>query len=182
MIKLNDIDIRVDLINFLNKYKPKKIIEELRVHNGNAIADVVTINNVLHCYEIKGDNDSISRVLIQAEFYNKTFPKITLVTTEYHFNNAFLKIPSFWGIIICRSTKNGLVFTYKRKSKNNPLLDKKLALLTLWKKELEEIGQNFLQKKINKNSSREFYASEISKVITINDLSNSISKSIENRK
>ncbi|PHR71501.1 MAG: hypothetical protein COA66_09205 [Arcobacter sp.] len=182
MIKLNDIDIRSRLINFLEKYKPKKIIEELRVHNGNAIADVVTINKSLHCYEIKGDNDNINRVLKQAEFYNKTFSRVTLVTTEAHLNNALSKIPSFWGIIICRSTKKGLVFTYNRKAIYNPLLDKKLALLTLWKEELEHISTKILLKQINKNSSRELYASKISQVITRNEVSTYLCKSIENRK
>lgn len=181
MIKLNDKDIRIHLIKFLNKYKPKKIVEELRVHNGNAIADVVTVNNILHCYEIKGDNDSIIRAVKQAEFYNKCFPKITLVTTENHFNNAVSKIPFFWGIIICKYTEDGVVFTYRRRSSYNPFLDKKQALLTLWKKELEEISKEFLQIKINRNLSREIYANEISKIITKNDLSFFISKSIHNR-
>lgn len=87
----------------------------------------------------------------------------------------------FWGIIICKYTDDGVVFTYRRKSSYNPLLDKKQALLTLWKKELEEIGKEFLQIKINRNLSREIYANEISKIITKNDLSFFISKSIHNR-
>ena len=52
---LNDSEIRRSLIQKLNNQakQPKAILEELRVHNGNAIADVVAIHNNAHCYEIK---------------------------------------------------------------------------------------------------------------------------------
>jgi hypothetical protein len=98
-IELNDYNIRQSLKNFLSLKHPKpiKIIDELRIHNGNAIADVVTIHKTMHCYEIKGDSDSITRAQQQAEFYNTFFPKITLVTTEKHYKNALKKIPVFLG-------------------------------------------------------------------------------------
>ena len=87
---LNDIDIRVALIEKLQSMptKPKAVIEELRVHNGNAIADVVALYKEAHCFEIKGDGDKIERIVTQGRFYDFSFRKITLVTTTKHLAKA----------------------------------------------------------------------------------------------
>ena len=52
MSLLTDKEIRAALIKALLKRKPapKAVIEELRVHDGNAVADVVTVHKELHCY------------------------------------------------------------------------------------------------------------------------------------
>ena len=87
---LNDKEIRPNFINFLNtcSNKPNKVIEELPVSYGSAIADVVGIYNTLHCYEIKGETDTVQRIQKQGEFYNKSFQLITLVTTANHLEYA----------------------------------------------------------------------------------------------
>lgn len=180
---LNDQDIRKALIGFLtNKQpKPKKVLEELRVHNSNAIADVVTIHQSLHCYEIKGDNDSINRALQQAIYYNKSFPKITLVTTKKYEKLALKKLPHFWGIIICKHTSNSIVLSYLRKATNNPLIEKKSALLSLWKSELEEFAKELSITDLKKNQNRDIFASKISEVITLDKLKKGMSQKISNR-
>lgn len=180
---LNDIDIRKPLINFLNKKVPKplKIIEELRVHNGNAIADIVTVHKTMHCYEIKGDNDNIYRAIEQGNFYNKSFPKITLVTTEKYANTSVNKIPHFWGIIIVSHHNGNVNFRYLRKAKYNPLMEKKSALLSLWKDELIDIANELSVETIRKSFNREKYADEISKSITFEKLQNCMSSKIANR-
>ena len=92
---LNDKQIRPFLVNFLNSAvnKPQKVMEELSVCYGDAIADVVAVYNTLHCFEIKGETDTIQRIQHQGQFYNKSFLKITLVTTENHLNYALKSIP-----------------------------------------------------------------------------------------
>lgn len=135
---LNDSEIRRSLIQKLNNQakQPKAILEELRVHNGNAIADVVAIHNNAHCYEIKGDGDKIERVLEQGEFYNQVFWKITLVTTAKHIGKALSLLPNFWGIMVAENVNNVIRIFYVRKSIPNNSFDKKKALLTLWKSEM----------------------------------------------
>jgi hypothetical protein len=137
-MNLNDIDIRKSLIKKLEGQasKPKAIIEELRVHNGNAIADVVAIHNNAHCYEIKGDGDKIERALEQGEFYNQVFWKITLVTTSKHLSKALSLLPNFWGIMVAEDLDSVVRLVYVRKSTPNNCFDKKKALLTLWKSEM----------------------------------------------
>ncbi|MEW3927462.1 sce7726 family protein [Pseudomonas aeruginosa] len=71
--------------------KPARVLEELTIDNGNAIADVVACYREMHCYEIKGETDNVRRILSQSEFYSRSFPKLTLVTTENHVRWAMEK-------------------------------------------------------------------------------------------
>lgn len=142
MSKLDDRIIRAALIGRLSALSkaPKIIIEELRVHNGNAIADVVTVHNHPHCYEIKSDNDNIHRVLKQSAYYDLVFNKTTLVTTESQLKKALQLTPAHWGIMLARETSGLVKLGYARAAKQSPYFDKRLALLTLWKSELLDIA------------------------------------------
>lgn len=138
---LNDLVIRQALIRKLTNQKPKPraIIEELRVHNGNAIADVVALHSEAHCYEIKGCNDKIERLSVQGMYYNTAFRRITLVTTERNIDRAFKIAPPFWGIMVAYPRAEGLRFCHLRKASLNPRFDKELAAMTLWKSEMLEL-------------------------------------------
>ena len=158
MLILNDKEIRFNLIKKLKNQsiKPKAIIEELSVHNGNAIADVVTLHNEAHCYEIKGDGDKIERILTQGEYYNLSFRKITLVTTNKHLQKAIKLAPDFWGIMIAEEVESNVIIKYIRRAKNNPYFDKSIALLTLWKDEMLNLINT--ESKKNTKKSREVLA------------------------
>ncbi|WP_293269019.1 sce7726 family protein [Neptunomonas sp.] len=160
---LNDIDIRPRLIDFLNSkaLKPRCILEELHVHRGNAIADVVTVHSEAHCYEIKGDKDKIDRIAKQGEYYNKVFAKISLVTTERKLNEAIKKTPKFWGIIVAYESEGNIKFKHVRKTNTNPLFDKELALATLWKSELTDLNDELKLTIPSKTNKRDF-ATELS--------------------
>lgn len=135
---LNDENIRSHLIRHLSRMacRPKAILQEVRVHHGNAIADVVTIHENPHCYEIKGSTDNIYRVLKQSSYYELAFKKMTLVTTENYASSAMRIMPAHWGIIIAKLDDNIIRFSYIRGAKLNINFDKKIALHTLWKSEL----------------------------------------------
>jgi len=169
---LNDSEIRGALIHKLENQsiKPKAVIEELRVHNGNAIADVVALYNEAHCYEIKGCNDKIERVLVQGNFYNSSFRKITLVTTENHLQKAADITPHYWGIMLASHTKGCLQLKYIRGARNNPEFNKELALLTLWKSEMLSI----LEESKHKRKPRDFLAQLISNTKKKAELSSNI--------
>lgn len=137
---LNDVRIREALLRRLAKQKsrPRAILEELHVHNGNAIADVVTLHAEAHCYEIKGATDRIERIMAQGTYYNAVFRRITLVTTECNFKRAQKLAPPFWGIIV--AIDDGEVrFRHVRAAKLNPEFKKQSAVLTLWKSEMLEL-------------------------------------------
>lgn len=135
---LNDLEIREALIQKLTNQKPKPraIVEELRVHNGNAIADVVALHSEAHCYEIKGCNDRIDRISTQGEYYNRAFRRITLVTTERNLKQAIRISPRFWGLMIARPCAGEVKFSHVRKAALNQNFSKEIAAMTLWKSEM----------------------------------------------
>lgn len=137
---LNDARIREALLRKLAKQKarPRAVLEELHVHNGRAIADVVTLHSEAHCYEIKGATDRIERIVAQGCYYNSAFRRITLVTTECNLARARKLAPRFWGIIV--AVDDGEVrFRHVRAAKLNPKFEKQSAAMTLWKSEMLEL-------------------------------------------
>ena len=177
---LNDKAIRSALVNFLNNRvpTPNAIIEELRVHNGNAIADVVAIYENAHCFEIKGESDKLNRIIKQAAFYNTTFPKITLVTSENHLSNAGKLIPDFWGLIIVKDSGDRINFSYARKAKYNTTISKSIALSMLWRSELiniaNEIDNTGLKKRLTRSQLADLIAKNKGKDGIVSDITLSI--------
>lgn len=170
---LSDPVIRAAFLEKLNKAhpRPKAIIEELRVHNGNAIADIVAIYNEAHCYEIKGDSDKVERITEQGKYYDLAFRKVTLITTSKHAQKATTIAPPHWGIIEAREGRsNKIIFRSIRPAGRNINFNKKIALLTLWRDELVDIAINIEEKlgtKINRDSlslliSQAYNAQELS--------------------
>lgn len=154
MKKLNDLEIRQALVQHLrlNKFASTEIVEELHICNGRAIADIVTLKDEPHCYEIKGDGDKLERLLVQNEYYKKSFRKITLVTTERFAQKATAIAPGYWGIIVINQTEDDeLVVRKIRSSRVNPHFDKAAALLTLWKSEILDLVPN-ADDKMSRNS------------------------------
>lgn len=138
---LNDARIREALLRELagQKERPRAVLEELHVHNGSAIADVVTLHSEAHCYEIKGAGDRIERVAVQATYYNAAFRLITLVTTECKLRRALELVPSFWGVIIAIEREGAVGFRHLRPAKHNPRFERQSAAMTLWKSEMLEL-------------------------------------------
>ena len=139
-MQLNDRRIREALLRKLarQKVRPRAVLEELHVHNGRAIADVVTLHSEAHCYEIKGATDRIERIAVQGTYYNSAFRRITLVTTECNLRRARKLAPRFWGIIV--AVDDGEVrFRHVRAATLNPNFEKKSAAMTLWKSEMLEL-------------------------------------------
>lgn len=140
MTQLTDRQLRAALLTRLRAQpvSPRAILEEVRVHNGNAIADVVSVHTRPHCYEIKGETDEIRRIVRQGEFYDRAFQRITLVTTHNHLFSAARFAPAHWGIMVATSRSDDAppALRYIRKSTDSPAFDKQVALLTLWKSEL----------------------------------------------
>lgn len=105
--------------------------------NGNAIADVVAVYKAMHCYEIKGETDSIIRIVRQSQFYDQAFPLISLVTTANHLKRAEIIAPKHWGIMLANSSLNdSVIFKHVRGATRNPSYLPEIALLSLWRSEL----------------------------------------------
>ena len=178
MAPIYDKLIRTTLISKLKNQakKPKAVIEELRVHNGNAIADVVALYKDAHCFEIKGSGDKIKRVVKQGNYFNLSFRKITLVTTIKHLDTSINILPEFWGIMIAERKKGNVLLKYVRKTKNNPNFNKSIALLILWKSEM----LNLIEQKNTRtqNKSRKSLAELIAQNKKKEELSYNISTAL----
>ena len=135
---LNDSLIRTE---FVRKHiKDRSIVfHELAVKRGVAIADIVTVNSFAHCYEIKSDVDSLSRLPSQVNSFSDVFKKVTLITTFKHLTKSQYIIPSWWGVVVARKVKEEVVFNYVRKSKMNPKDTSADLLKILWNDELRSI-------------------------------------------
>jgi hypothetical protein len=140
---LNDAQIREALLRKLARQKapPRAVLEELHVHNGRAIADVVTLHSEAHCYEIKGATDRIERITVQGAYYNAVFRRITLVTTECNLRRAHELAPQFWGIIVAIKQDEIVRFRHVRPARYNPRFEKQSAAMTLWKSEMLKLVQ-----------------------------------------
>src|SRR5689334_16507585 len=125
MIDLNDAFIREALLRKLvrQKSRPRAVLQELHVHNGKAIADVVTLHSEAHCYEIKGASDRIERIAVQRTYYNAAFRRITLVTTECKLRRALKLVPSFWGIMVATVDDEAVRFRHVRAARLNPYFE-----------------------------------------------------------
>lgn len=143
MIELNDARIREALLRKLagQKARPRAVLEELHVHNGRAIADVVTLHSEAHCYEIKGATDRIERIVVQGTYYNTVFRRITLVTTECNLGRAQKLAPWFWGLMVAMEQGEIVRFRHVRAARRNPHFEKQSAAMTLWKSEMLELVQ-----------------------------------------
>ena len=138
---LNDAFIREALLRKLlrQKRRPRAVLQELHVHNGKAIADVVTLHSEAHCYEIKGATDRIERITAQGIYYNAAFRRITLVTTECNLRRALMLAPRFWGIMVAIADGEAVRFRHVRAATLNPNFEKQSAAMTLWKSEMLEL-------------------------------------------
>lgn len=183
MQRLTDKEIRKALIPYLARRAnaPLATIEEMHVCNGNAIADVVAVYKSMHCYEIKGETDSISRIIRQAEFFDQAFPLITLVTTENHANKAQETTPKHWGIIIASTTrKYEIGFKYLRGASRNKSYRPEIALLTLWRPELLEMRPT--RTPINEKMNRQDIAIQIASSTPTEKLNELLGKTLAARR
>ena len=144
MLVMNDAEIRLALINWLNQKKisPQKILNELTISDGLARPDLIAIYSYSHCYEIKGDNDQIQRIVRQFTHYQSSFKKNTLVTTQKHLKKALELLPDFWGIIVAINENQTIKLKYVRKSSHNPFYRKDIASKILWKAEMQQLLEN----------------------------------------
>ncbi|MNJ54106.1 hypothetical protein D3C77_495340 [compost metagenome] len=180
---LKDKEIRTALVDHLMKRSPKpaRVLEELTIDNGNAIADVVACYREMHCYEIKGETDNVRRLLAQSEYYSQSFPKLTLVTTENHLKWAATHAPEHWGLMLAKEQNNRVVLSYVRKAGANSNFCKHRALLMLWKAELTAIATAHPQVAMKKSFTRADIAAAISAGVTRDDALSGIQSAILSR-
>lgn len=133
---MRDFEIR----NLLKNTKLKKylvdnnslVIDEWNIPTTNSRVDVAVVNGKFHGFEIKGSQDSLSRLSNQIKGYSSVFDFITVVTEQTHLDKILELIPDFVGIMVC---KKGKIQTFRKPSQNSKITTFQLAML-LWRDEL----------------------------------------------
>ncbi|WP_324670631.1 sce7726 family protein [Hymenobacter sp. GOD-10R] len=93
---MNDPEIRALLYPLL---QDGVYVDELPT--GTTRADVVHITpTFMHCYEVKGDADTLKRVLPQLKCYGVVYDLVTFVVTERHVEKLLPMLPAWVGVMV----------------------------------------------------------------------------------
>lgn len=138
---MKDIDIRgplIDRLKAINKGHNYKIIPELTICDGLSRVDLAVANGNLFGYEIKSDADTLNRLPLQQEFYNKTFDKVFIVVGERYQNIIENYVPDWWGVYVAiHDDKNNVVIKQKKRGRKNKFISAESLLELLWKDEVK---------------------------------------------
>lgn len=117
-----------------------RTIDELGIV-GCAIADVVTLGEEIHGYEIKAWNDTLKRLPDQIQMYDFAFDRCTLITTMRHEEKAMELLPEHWGMVVTLGnfkTDEVTSFVTVREALPNPNQAINYLLSMVWCDELKE--------------------------------------------
>lgn len=129
-------DIKTGLMAYLEAQDPDaglRFIDEFKLERGTGRADLVEVTQ-FHCYEIKSQTDSLTRLIGQGARYTKTFSRVTLVTAERHLARAMPLLPPWWGVMVIPSNLDE-PFQQIRRAKPNRLQEAYNLAATLAREE-----------------------------------------------
>lgn len=131
------------------------IIDELGLKNGIARADIAVLNGKLVGYEIKGEKDSLVRLLPQVAAYSEVFEMAYIIAAHKHLDNVKRHVPEWWGIYSIELDDNGLLhFELERKPEGNPMRNNYGIAQLLWKAEVSEVLAQSYGVKIKQSYTR----------------------------
>lgn len=182
---IKDLDIRQKLIStILNKYNNAPdsiIIEELGLCQGLSRIDIAVVNGALMGYEIKSELDTLDRLPLQQETYNKILDYVTIVSFTSHLKHLNNFIPDWWGIIeVRKNCENFSFITHKNPVRNQNQDSYSIAQL-LWKDEALEILEGMNLIKGLRSKPRTFLWSKLSESMSIDSLRDIVREKIKAR-
>jgi hypothetical protein len=180
---MQDSDIRKILHSYLKKknepIKDTIIIDEFDLCSGLSRIDVAVINGVIHGYEIKSEEDTLKRLPLQMNYYNKSLEKISVATNRVHLKEIKRSIPKWWGLILI-DEDNKRKLNEIRKAKKNPSVEKKSLLQLLWKEELFSIMQKY-NVKVNRSSNKNTLQENIADVLEMEIIAQEVRTTLKSR-
>lgn len=113
------------------------IVDELAIKHGKFRVDVCAIADDLHGYEIKSDQDTLSRLPAQAKHFSLVFHQMTLVVGPGLLGGALAIVPPWWGIVLVTVDDDGRTrFAELRDPQPNPKPNYRWVVRLLWREEL----------------------------------------------
>ena len=98
-------------------------------------ADLVIIGEDLHAFEIKGDHDNLRKLKSQISDYNKTFDRVSVVTSACHLTKVKRTVSRYTGLILVK----GDDFEILRRAKLRRRLNKQSLLMFLPKADVASL-------------------------------------------
>lgn len=137
---LNDLAIRTVLDSQLSKRfaadPDVTIRHELGVESGNRRVDVAVLNGHLAGWEIKSDEDTLSRLPDQAQSFGRVMDYLTIVTTERYLAKCETILPGWWGLTQAIDGPSGVKLIRRRAPRINRLTDPFSMAQLLWREEV----------------------------------------------
>lgn len=116
------------------------VLDELGLRHGKCRADIAIINGHLIGYEIKSDEDSLSRLDDQIQAYSDVFDRASAVVGTRHARAVRSLVPDWWGIIVShRGSRGAISFETARAPRVNRGVDLFAVAQLLWKEEAANI-------------------------------------------
>lgn len=141
--KLKENDIRKLLIEKLKVEYPystdTKIVNEMGILHGRSRIDVAVIEGILHGFEIKSECDTLERLPLQMNNYNKVFDRMTIVTQRKYIDKVRKIVPKWWAIWLVTKYKGKFNIREIRKGRLNKEIDLQSLSHLLWKDEAIEL-------------------------------------------
>jgi hypothetical protein len=120
------------------------LVEEMEVCSGRARIDLAVIGDRLIGIEIKGPQDSVTRLPGQAKAYSECFDHVVLIVHESLATKALALIPDWWGLIAGRQVDGRIRYRFERRPETNPSLNLEKVLSLLWRDEIDALLADLL--------------------------------------
>lgn len=172
---MRDIDIRAALVaQVLTAHvrDPDTLVRhELGICAGRRRVDIAVINGEITGWEIKSDEDTLSRLSGQVDAYGQVLDRATLVTTPRWVDRAIEQIPQWWGVTVAEQVDDIVVLHPQRSPVDNSsgLNPMSLAQL-LWREEaLDELRQRQQARGLS-SKARHYVWERLTEVVSLEEL------------
>ena len=129
--------LRARLETLHRRVRGTRIFDELGICEGRVRADMAVVNDCLHGFEIKSDQDTLGRLDEQQRLYSKVFDRVTIVAHGAHMARAVDRVPPWWGVTQAIGIGKTLVtFMERRPAEDNPGRDPDALVQLLWRDEV----------------------------------------------
>ena len=182
---MRDGDIRLELDARLHRKHgndPNTVIRhEMGLCAGARRIDVAVLNGDISGYEIKSDEDTLFRLVEQADVYRQVLDRVTLVTTPRHQEKSIALLPSWWGITIAQQRRGRVILRPLRKAARNREINPFAVAQLLWRDEaLDLLRDRGLAKGLS-GKARHFVWHALARRIAIRDLRNLVREQVKAR-
>lgn len=120
------------------------VVDELGLCQGISRVDVAVINGSITGYEIKSEQDTLSRLPTQAEVYGKVLDRLIIVSGGRHVESVANIVPEWCGIQLAIAEGAAVRLENVRDANENPNVDPYALVQLLWRDEalltLKDIG------------------------------------------